>query len=276
MKIFKAASALFCIATTAMILAPAVNAQMTGDWNKKTKVTFSAPVEIPGVHVKGFATLPAGTYVFKLLGSQVNRHIVEIQSEDESKTYATIMAIPNVRLKRTDETVITFRERPNGEPPALRAWFYPGAAWGDEFVYGKSKAKDLAAANKTAVLYSDDSNSKEVADSSQLPTEPAMAEMNKAPVSAYSDKGDEIELSQAVTAPEPTAVPATNDQPPVVAQNNTPPPSAVTPPPPAQTTTAPAPSTPAELPHTAGNSGLFLLGGLLALLGALSLRAIRV
>jgi hypothetical protein len=28
-----------------------------------------------------------------------------------------------------------------GQPPALRAWFYPDAQWGDEFAYGKKKAK---------------------------------------------------------------------------------------------------------------------------------------
>jgi hypothetical protein len=51
-------------------------------------------------------------------------------SKDEKTVYATILAIPNYRLKATDETVITFRERPAGEPEALRAWFYPGRNWG--------------------------------------------------------------------------------------------------------------------------------------------------
>jgi sortase A len=32
----------------------------------------------------------------------------------------------------------TFRERAAGEPAALRAWFYPGKNWGEEFVYPKS------------------------------------------------------------------------------------------------------------------------------------------
>ncbi len=37
------------------------------------------PVEIPGVHLKGFKVLPAGTSVFKILNSQSGRHIVAFQ-----------------------------------------------------------------------------------------------------------------------------------------------------------------------------------------------------
>ena len=143
MKTLKAASAIFCIAATTMIFSPSANAQRTV-YNKKTTFTFSAPVEIPGVHLKGYAVLPAGTYVFKLVDSQTNRHIVQIQSADERTTYATILAIPNVRVKRTDDTVLTFRERPAGEPPALRAWFYPGGVHGamNSRLYPKARARN--------------------------------------------------------------------------------------------------------------------------------------
>src|SRR5689334_17242715 len=109
--------------------------------NRKTTVTFSAPVEIPGVDAQ---VLPAGTYVFKLLDSQSDRHIVQIFNKDETHIYSTILAIPNYRLKATDKTVMTFSERPVGEPEALRAWFYPGRNWGEEFVYPEAKAIELA------------------------------------------------------------------------------------------------------------------------------------
>src|SRR5271154_5339285 len=132
MKSFKAAAAVFCVALMGALFVPCVQAD---DWNRKTVVTFSGPVEIPGVHLTGFGVLPAGTYVFKILDSQSDRHIVQIFNKDETIVYATILAIPNYRLKATDKTVITFRERPAGEPEALRAWFYPGANWGEEFVY---------------------------------------------------------------------------------------------------------------------------------------------
>ena len=111
------------------------------EWNKKTKVTFSAPFEIPGV---GAQILPAGTYTFKLMDSQADRHIVQVMNEDETHVYSTILAIPNYRLKPTDHTVMTFRERAEGQPEAIRAWFYPGNQWGEEFVYRKTRAMELA------------------------------------------------------------------------------------------------------------------------------------
>jgi hypothetical protein len=69
------------------------------DWNKRTTVTFSAPVEVPGA---GAQILPAGTYLFKLLDSQSDRNIVQIFNEDGTHVYTTILAIPNYRLRATD------------------------------------------------------------------------------------------------------------------------------------------------------------------------------
>ena len=86
-------------------------------------MTFNEPVEVPGV---GAQTLPAGTYVFKILIRHADRHIVQIFNEAEDHVFTTILAIPNFRLKTTDKTVMTFRERAAGQPEAIRAWFYPG------------------------------------------------------------------------------------------------------------------------------------------------------
>ncbi len=150
MKLFKAMTVVCSVALVGAVLTPAARAD---SYNEKTVITFSGPVEIPGVHLKGWGVLPAGTYVFKIVDSKSDRHIVQIFSKDEKTVYATILAIPNYRLKATDKTVITFRERPAGEPEALRAWFYPGKAWGEEFVYPKSKAIEIAQSANTAVLF---------------------------------------------------------------------------------------------------------------------------
>src|SRR2546421_2261227 len=150
MKLIKTVTTVCGLALIGAILAPSAKAD---DWNRKTVITFSGPVEIPGVHLTGWAVLPAGTYVFRILDSQSDRHIVQISNKEETTVYATILAIPNYRLKATDKTVITFRERPAGEPEALRAWFYPGRNWGEEFVYPKSKAVVLAKDTNTPVLF---------------------------------------------------------------------------------------------------------------------------
>jgi hypothetical protein len=96
--------------------------------------------------------LPAGTYVFKIANTASDRHIVEIFNKEETEIYATILAIPNERLKVTDGVALTFRETPAGQPPALRAMFYPGRAWGEEFVYPKFQATQLAKATSQPVL----------------------------------------------------------------------------------------------------------------------------
>src|SRR2546423_12886137 len=137
----------FCVTATCTMFCSTVFAQR---YDKKTTVTFSAPVEIPGVNAQ---VLPAGTYVFKLLDSLSDRHIVQVFNKEENHVYATILAIPNYRLKATDKTVMTFAERKAGDPQAIRAWFYPGDNWGQEFVYPKAKALELARAAQIPVLY---------------------------------------------------------------------------------------------------------------------------
>jgi hypothetical protein len=164
-------------------------------------MTFSGPVEIPGVHLKGWGVLPAGTYVFKIMDSQSNRHIVQIFNKDETQIYATILAIPNYRLKATDKTVVTFRERPAGQPEALRAWFYPGRNWGEEFVYPKAKAMELAKVTNTPVLYTTADLPLEVERPMLTVNEPVVVQLREAPVMAIQPTGEEVEIAAVVTTP---------------------------------------------------------------------------
>jgi hypothetical protein len=101
--------------------------------DQRTVITFSGPVEIPG------AVLPAGTYIFRLLDSTANRHIVQIFDQDQKHIYATVFAVPGYRLDPTDHTVIQFKEGPSGSPAEIRAWFYPGDPCGQEFVYAQKQ-----------------------------------------------------------------------------------------------------------------------------------------
>ena len=191
-------NAMHCVALAAILVAPMAQAD---EWNKKTVVTFSGPVEIPGVHLAGWGVLPAGTYVFKILDSQSDRHIVQIFNKEETIVYATVLAIPNYRLKATDKTVITFSERPAGQPEALRAWFYPGRQWGEEFVYPKAKAMELAKLTNTPVLYTSSELPMETSTALQTNNEPVVAELKKAPIMAIQPSGEEVQLAAVVTAP---------------------------------------------------------------------------
>ena len=139
--------------------------------------------------------------VFKILDSQSDRHIVQIFSKDERTIYATILAIPNYRLKATDKTVITFRERPAGEPEALRGWFYPGRNWGDEFVYPKAKAIELAKTTNVPVLFTPVEMPVEVAEPTKLADADVVVQLQQAPIMAIKPTGEEVQLAEVVTPP---------------------------------------------------------------------------
>jgi hypothetical protein len=167
-------------------------------WDKKTMVTFTVPVEIPGINAQ---VLPAGTYVFKLMDSPSDRHIVQIFSKDESHLFANILAIPNWRLRPTDKTVMTFAERAAGQPQAIRAWFYPGDNFGQEFVYPKSKAVELAKVTNLPVLYIPDEVAPNIVAPVREPTEPAVVALVRAPVRAVEPAGRDIPVEEVVEAP---------------------------------------------------------------------------
>jgi LPXTG-motif cell wall-anchored protein len=95
--------------------------------------------------------LAAGTYVFKLGESSANRHIVQIFNQDHTELITTVLAIPNQRLEPAGKTILTYEERPSNQPMALRAWFYPGDNFGQQFVYPKTQAEELSRLNKMEV-----------------------------------------------------------------------------------------------------------------------------
>jgi hypothetical protein len=99
--------------------------------DKMTTVTFSAPVEVSGT------VLPAGTYVFKLLNGETDTDIVEIFNADDTRLVTSAMALPDYRGTVSDKSTFTFDERPSGQPEALKAWFYPGDEYGEEFLNRK-------------------------------------------------------------------------------------------------------------------------------------------
>lgn len=125
MRVFKSLTMAFCLGAFILSIPLAAKAD---EWNKATRLTFNKPVEIPGM------VLGPGTYVFKL-ADLVDRNVVQIYNADETHLYKDVLAIPSYRSEPTDKTVITFEERAQGSPQAVKEWFYPGNSYGEEFVY---------------------------------------------------------------------------------------------------------------------------------------------
>jgi LPXTG-motif cell wall-anchored protein len=223
-------------------LIPSIRAD---DWNKKTVLTVNEPIQMPSCCTPDHTvTLQPGTYVMLLVDSLSDRHIVRVFDKDQKNVITTILAIPNYRLQPTGKTVLQYWEVPAGHPKALRAWFYPGDNFGQEFAYHKRTAVEIASYVKTPV--------------------PAIAletvtaeELKTAPLVIVDDSGKTTELAQAAPPPVAQSEPAQPRETAQVAERQE----------------------PAEksLPHTASAMPLLGLIGLLSLagFGILSIRSRR-
>jgi hypothetical protein len=142
MNSIKAFAAASCLGLASFALAPSA---LADQWNKKTIITIGEPIQVPG------KVLQPGKYVMRLLDSPSNRHVVQIFNENEDQLQTTVLAIPNYRLQPTGETEFQWWETPAGQPKAMRAWFYPGDNFGQEFAYPKNEAVQIAASANTNV-----------------------------------------------------------------------------------------------------------------------------
>lgn len=239
MNRIKVVATIFCLSLVALAFSSNVKADT---WNKKTVVTFSQPVEIPGGIV-----LPAGTYVFELVDSMSDRHIVRIFNKNKTHVYATILAIPNWRLETTSKTVMTFGERAVGFPEAIRSWFYPGANSGEEFVYPKRRAVELAKVTNVPVFAMPSELESNITKPATLMTEEPIVALKQAPLTAVEPTGEEVEIAKVVVPP-----PAQNKSEQQIA-------------------TAEAPQRTRRLPQTASPLPLLGLIGLLSLGAGLAL-----
>jgi hypothetical protein len=106
--------------------------------NESTKVTFNAPIQIPG------QVLPAGTYTLKQVDPDSDSNLLQIFSADRTVLYATVQTISAERREPTSDTSITLAQQGGSEPDVLVKWFYPGRTIGHEFVYPKQQEQAIA------------------------------------------------------------------------------------------------------------------------------------
>jgi LPXTG-motif cell wall-anchored protein len=230
-------------------LAPTIRADQ---WNKKTIMTVSEAIEMPSCCTPDHTvTLQPGTYVIVLVDSLSDRHIVRVFDESEMHVITTILAIPNYRLEVTGKTVFQYWEVPAGQPKALRAWFYPGDNFGQEFAYHKRTAAQIASYVKAPVP------------AIEVDTT-AAEELKTAALVTVDETGKTSELAQAMPeATHQTAPPPVFELEPVRSADRE------------ETTVVEAPQE--SLPHTASSMPLLGLVGLvsLALFAALGFRSRR-
>jgi hypothetical protein len=210
------------------------------EWNKKTYITINQSIEVPG------AILPPGRYVFKLLDSPSNRHIVQVMNDRENHVYCTNLAIPKERMEPADKTILTFYEVPGGGPEPVRSWFYPGDLIGQEFIYPKTRMAQIRAAMEKGRITV-----------AQTTTKTEVAPVVAAEQQKTEEKAEErTEVAEAAPAPTPSPAPPVEEQAP----------------PPAPPAEQPAPAPAPEMPHTSSNTIEIGLLGVMCLALAISFR----
>jgi len=81
--------------------------------DKRTYFTFSQPVALPGV------TLPAGTYMFRLVNETTSRNVIQVANRKGNESYAMIVSMPAYRGVTEKEPTIQFMETATGVPVAV-------------------------------------------------------------------------------------------------------------------------------------------------------------
>lgn len=161
-------------------------------YNKKTYLTFSGPVSVPGI------TLPAGTYTFQIANPDSGSRVIEVMDKDMKRVHGLFFALPAQLPEPPNDPVVQFTERPEGAPPAIKAWFYPGERTGFEFVYPRSQAVKIAKANHEKVLSTADTTATRQTSSPQ-----AVEEFKNARVERVDEN------SQLTPVPRSTPAPST-------------------------------------------------------------------
>ena len=112
----------------------------------RSPLTLGEKTQIPG------GELAPGKYMVRVLDTNTTRKVVQFMSEDETKVFATVMAVPDYRVTVAPEGQFIFFQRAEGMPQALKGWFYPVNNYGIEFVYPKVEAMPLAQTRHEEVL----------------------------------------------------------------------------------------------------------------------------
>jgi hypothetical protein len=137
---------IMCVVATAWVASFSAAPASAQTFDQRVFFTFSGPVELPGV------TLPAGKYIFRLPDPMSTQNVVQVLSDDGTKSHGIFFTAGAYRLEPAPQPEIRFMETPAGTPPAVRAYWNQGETSGHEFIYPKEHARRVANTSKQPVL----------------------------------------------------------------------------------------------------------------------------
>jgi len=152
------------------------------DTNQRTFMTFNTAVELPGV------TLEPGTYEFRLAPMNESRNVVQVLKKDDSKVMGQWTFVPAQRERAADDTIVMFKEAPEGTTPAVQYWYYPGQTIGKEFIYPKDQAEKIAARTGQNVRSDDGQINARASAGSATPSSASTAADNQSAQNGASDR----------------------------------------------------------------------------------------
>src|SRR5438132_8260289 len=100
--------------SAAVLVIGLATAAHADEWNKLTYLTFSGPVNMPGI------TLPAGTYRFELMDPDSSRRVIRVSDKDGTKNYGIFLSISDEKAAPSDNAVVMIKETPAGSLQAIQ------------------------------------------------------------------------------------------------------------------------------------------------------------
>lgn len=193
MKKLMTGLALGAIATLLLVPAPAARAQNEREYST---LSITEPVDV------GSVTLQPGTYLTKVVVLSNGRHLVQVTNVEQTTIFASVLAVPHPILddKTLPQNRYLYYTTAPGQRLALRTWFPRDTTDGEDIIYPKQRAFELAAAAKVPVVaVPDDVKETEYATTSLAVVTPERQ------VRPYQEPAPTVKLAQAL----PPSLPAT-------------------------------------------------------------------
>jgi hypothetical protein len=110
--------------------------------------TVTEPVDVGGF------TLQPGRYLIKVVMLESNRNMIQVTNEEQTKVFASVLATPHTirEGEAAPSSRYIYYTTAAGQPKALRTWFARDTTNGQDIIYPKRRAMELAALAKQPVI----------------------------------------------------------------------------------------------------------------------------
>lgn len=138
-----------CLALGTFVALVAASAPAYAQSNlENSTFTVTEPVDV------GSFTLQPGTYLIKVVLLESNRNLVQVTNEDQTKVFASVLATPHaiVPNEAAPTTRFVYYAAAPGQRKALRTWYARETTNGQDIIYPKQRAIEIAAVAKAPVI----------------------------------------------------------------------------------------------------------------------------